>query len=92
MAQVEAHERWYQQLLKLRHEQRLELDEWKRRKRVQDEEERKKALETEQTNEPNVWVSKWRRQRETIRQQVQRWKVSENKMIDALLEACVSLI
>lgn len=76
-AQVEAHERWYQQLLKLRHQQRLELDDWKRRKRTQDEEERKKALEHEHMNESNVWVSKWRRQRETIRQQVQHWKVKQ---------------
>lgn len=75
-AQVEAHEKWYQNLQRLRREQRQELDEWKRRKRLMDEEERKRLAEESQ-EDPNgdTWVAEWRRQRPNVRQQLERWKV-----------------
>ncbi len=75
-AQVEAHEKWYQNLQRLRREQRQELDEWKRRKRLVDEEERKRLAEESQ-EDPNgdTWVAEWRRQRPNVRQQLERWKV-----------------
>jgi hypothetical protein len=75
-AQVEAHEKWYQNLQRLRREQRHELDEWKRQKKLADEEERKSAsTEFQQQQESDAWVAQWRRQRETVRKNLDRWKV-----------------
>ena len=76
-AQVEAHEKWYQNLQRLRKEQRQELDEWKRQKKTMDEEERKRAAEESLQDETlgDPWVAQWRRQRVTVRQQLQQWKV-----------------
>ena len=75
-AQVEAHEKWYQNLQRLRREQRQELDEWKRQKKQQEEEERKQAsTECQQQQESDAWVAQWRRQREAVRQRLNRWKV-----------------
>jgi carbonic anhydrase len=75
-AQVEAHEKWYQNLQRLRREQRHELDEWKRQKKLADEEERKSAsTEFQQLQESDAWVAQWRRQRETVRKNLDRWKV-----------------
>ena len=79
---MEVHEKWYQNLQRLRHEQRQELDEWKRRKRVEDEEERKRVAEESQ-QDPNgdTWVAEWRRQRPSVRQQLDRWKVRIIKLL-----------
>jgi hypothetical protein len=73
---VEAHEKWYQNLQRLRREQRQELDEWKRQRKLQEEEERKSASsEFRQQQESDAWVAQWRRQRETVRKNLDRWKV-----------------
>lgn len=79
LAQVEAHERWYQQLQRLRREQRLELDEWRRKRKEEEEKERKKALMDHPSDGmPDPWVSGWRRQRSQVQEQLQKWK--EEKM------------
>ncbi|EFX88222.1 hypothetical protein DAPPUDRAFT_96436 [Daphnia pulex] len=84
-AQVEAHEKWYQNLQRLRREQRQELDEWKRQKKLADEEERKSAsTEFRQQQESDAWVAQWRRQRETVRKNLDRWK--EEKALKAAEE------
>lgn len=76
---MEAHEKWYQNLQRLRKEQREELDAWKRRKKCLDEEDRKKAVEEAQRDpiKGDPWVAEWRRQRATVRQQLNRWKVCQ---------------
>lgn len=79
-AQVEAHEKWYQNLQRLRREQRQELDEWKRRKRFLDEEERQKAAEEALQDPGDTWVVEWRRQRGAVRKQLDRWKVSNTEL------------
>ncbi|XP_057368054.1 coiled-coil domain-containing protein 112-like [Daphnia carinata] len=71
-AQVEAHEKWYQNLQRLRREQRQELDNWKREKRKMEEEERKRIAS--QQHESDAWVDEWRRQRESVRERLDRWK------------------
>lgn len=73
--QVEAHEKWYQNLQRLRREQRQELDDWKRDKRRMEEEERNRAASQWQQLEGDAWVAGWRRQRESVRQRLDRWKV-----------------
>ncbi|KAI9563122.1 hypothetical protein GHT06_010579 [Daphnia sinensis] len=73
-AQVEAHEKWYQNLQRLRREQRLELDNWKREKRQMEEEERKRIASQLQQQENDAFVAEWRRQRESVRERLERWK------------------
>jgi len=77
MEQVEAHERWYKQLQRLRNDQRKELDEWKQKKRERQEEDKKKAEKELESEGHETWVAEWRKQRETIQEQLQRWKVRE---------------
>jgi len=74
---VEAHERLYQELLRLRNEQRLELDEWKRNKKMQEEEERKRIRQqyNETPQEIDRWLTDWKRQRKVIEEKIDRWKV-----------------
>ncbi|XP_032788963.2 coiled-coil domain-containing protein 112 [Daphnia magna] len=73
-AQVEAHEKWYQNLQRLRREQRQELDNWKREKRQMEEEDRKRIASHLQQQESDAWVAEWRRQRESVRERLDRWK------------------
>lgn len=75
--QVEEHDKWYQKLQKLRCEQRREIDEWKRKKKEEEEEEKKRAASgSEQDEDANTWVTSWKKQREVVQEQIQKWKVN----------------
>lgn len=84
-AQVEAHEKWYQNLQRLRREQRQELDNWKREKRQMEEEERKRIASHLQQQESDAWVAEWRRQRESVRERLDRWKVIQSACVNELI-------
>jgi phenylalanyl-tRNA synthetase alpha subunit len=61
----------------LRNEQRLELDEWKRNKKMQEEEERKRIRQqyNDTPQEIDRWLTDWKKQRKVIEEKIDRWKV-----------------
>ena len=65
-------------MLRLRNEQRLEIDEWRREKKSRQEEERKRVrLEDSETpEEMDRWLTEWKKQRKVIEEKIDRWKVN----------------